>query len=306
MRLFAGLPLSMLLASCAVSPWTPDLAACAGTPSVVNQRYSAYARAISGEVLSNQRYALLFTSCSDAGRSVNEQLAACTRAVESGRLFRQDLALGLECRGSHRIEAGEYDYAIVDYAEAIGVDPWYAAAYSDRGVALLALGDADRAIDSFDAAISIDPLQADAFSNRSAARHMKGDDDRAIADASTAIDFYNKDRAFGWGSNIHGNRIDFSESHYTLRLGTRAAVAYFNRGLAWSGKGQVDRAIADYDMALLVDRQLSVAYRMRSAAWRAKGMEGPAIADLAEARRISAQDSGGRSADRWTVRSDQH
>ena len=58
------------------------------------------------------------------------------------------------------------DRAIADYTEAIRLDPKYANAYSNRGVAYSDKGDKDRAIADFTEAIRLDPKYADAYNNR--------------------------------------------------------------------------------------------------------------------------------------------
>jgi lipoprotein NlpI len=57
------------------------------------------------------------------------------------------------------------------------------------------------------------------------------------------------------------------------------AIAYYNRGFAWSLKGDLDHAIADYDQAIGLRPNDARAYNNRAIAWEAKGDLGRAIAD---------------------------
>ena len=54
-------------------------------------------------------------------------------------------------------DKGDYDRAIADYDEAIRLDPRYAVAYYNRGVAYCDKGDYDRAIADYNEAIRLDP-----------------------------------------------------------------------------------------------------------------------------------------------------
>ena len=82
---------------------------------------------------------------------------------------------------------GQYDRAIANYDKAIKLDPKFAIAYNNRGIAYGQKGDDDRAIADFDTAIKLDPKSADTYYNRGIAYGQKGDYDRAIADFDTAI-----------------------------------------------------------------------------------------------------------------------
>ena len=62
--------------------------------------------------------------------------------------------------------------------------------------------------------------------------------------------------------------------------------AYNNRGLAYSDKGENDRAIADYTEAIRLDPKYANAYINRGLAYREKGETDRAIADFTEAIRL--------------------
>ena len=96
----------------------------------------------------------------------DEAIAACTRAINSGRWRGPDLAIAYKNRGHAYQAKGDNDRAIADYAEAIRLDPEDAFAYNGRGNAYQVKRDKD------------------------GAKHVdraKGDNDRAIADYSEAI-----------------------------------------------------------------------------------------------------------------------
>ncbi len=71
------------------------------------------------------------------------------------------------------------------------------------------------------------------------------------------------------------------------RLNPQFAVAYNNRGNAYDDKGDVDRAIADYNAALQIDANYAAAYYNRGIAWRRKGDLDRAIADYDQAIKLN-------------------
>src|SRR5262249_36740974 len=75
---------------------------------------------------------------------------------------------------------------IVDFDEAICLDPKYTWAYNNRALAYRRKGDLNRAIADASEAIRLDPKYAWAYNNRALAYRRKGDLNRAIADATEA------------------------------------------------------------------------------------------------------------------------
>ncbi|MGP0093437.1 MAG: caspase family protein [Xanthobacteraceae bacterium] len=68
--------------------------------------------------------------------------------------------------------------------------------------------------------------------------------------------------------------------------GNRAS-AFVNRGVSYQSKGELDRAIADYDQAIRQNPALVIAWHDRGDAYVTKGEPDRAIADLTEAIRLS-------------------
>jgi len=136
------------------------------------------------------------------------------------------------------VNAWAYDQAIADYNEAIRLDPKFALAYFNRGLARYAKQAYDEAIADYDGAIRLDPKFALAYNNRGYVWHAKQDYDKAIADYDGAI-----------------------------RLDPMYALAYNNRGNAWRAKQAYDKAIADYGEAIRLDPKFALAYNGRAWLW---------------------------------------
>ena len=104
-----------------------------------------------------------------------------------------------------------------------------------------------------------------------------------------AIAYYNRGSA--WSDKGDNDRAiaDYSE---TIRLDPNYAPAYNNRGNAWGDKGDTDRAIADYSEAIRLDPKFVPAYNNRGSAWGDKGNNDRAIADYSEAIRLDPKGAG--------------
>jgi tetratricopeptide (TPR) repeat protein len=127
-------------------------------------------------------------------------------------------------RGWGKYLQKDYDQSILDYDEAIRLDPKYVHAWNNRGLAKAAKQDYDGAILDYDEAIRLDPKYVHAWNNRGLAKAAKQDYDGAILDCDEAI-----------------------------RLDPKYVRAWNNRGSAKSRKQDHDGAIRDYDEAIRLD-----------------------------------------------------
>jgi tetratricopeptide (TPR) repeat protein len=90
-------------------------------------------------------------------------------------------------RGMDWQKKGDYDLAIANYTKAIELNPNFAMAYNNRGVAYIqGKGNYDQAISDLSKALEIDPRYADAFHNRAFAYYRKGEYGKAGDDLRMA------------------------------------------------------------------------------------------------------------------------
>ena len=158
-------------------------------------------------------------------------------------------------RGLRSFEVGDYADAISEYDKAIALDPAYAEAYNQRGVARRrGFRDAQGAIADFTRAIELKPDYAQAYNNRCLAWNLLRDWQRMAEDASKAVDL---DPSYG--------------------------AAIVNRGIAHQGMGDYEQALADYSRALRVDphgRDGLDAYFHRGDLYYRLARYGDAVVDL--------------------------
>jgi tetratricopeptide (TPR) repeat protein len=199
-------------------------------------------------------------------------------------------------RGLARYGLDDRQGAIQDYNEAIRLNPQLADAYINRGVARSDLGDRQGAIQDYNEAIRLNPQLAGAYSNRGNARSALGDKQGAIQDYNEAIRL-NPQLADAY--NNRGNaRSDLGDRqgaiqdyNEAIRINPQFAGAYSNRGLVRSALGDKQGAIQDYNEAIRLNPQLANAYVGRGLARSDLGDRQGAIQDYNEAIRIKPQEA---------------
>ena len=218
----------------------------------------------------------------------DDAIAACTRAIKSGTYNGRTLALPIPTAASNGrpraisprrspittrrsrptrsrppstisaaslyAAAAEYDKAIADYDKAIELNPTYASALNNRGLAYFNDGQNQRAIADYDAAIKIEP-DAVRLNNRGNAYASRAQYDRAIQDFDAAVISTPNMRS---RSTIAATPISPRARPIAPSLTTiRRWRSIRNTRTPWSTaasptrrKATLDRAIADYDEAL--------------------------------------------------------
>ena len=131
-------------------------------------------------------------------------------------------------------------------------------------------------------AIRLDPKYAEAFYNRGSAYAEKRTAMTAPSPITTAPSALNAEIRLRLRQSRRGSMRtratstarsrDYSES---LRLDPTNANDFNRRGVAYYGKKDYDRAIADYDQAIKLNPAYAAALINRGNAWRAKGMQRP-------------------------------
>jgi serine/threonine protein kinase len=118
--------------------------------------------------------------------------------------------------GYRHFVSGEYDLAIKNYNEAIGLNANYSKAYNKRGMAHHKKNNFVQAIRDFDKAIEINPTYMEAYNNRGNSYCSKKNYELAVKDFNKA-----------------------------LELNPKNATAYKNRATAYDKMGDIEKAEAD-------------------------------------------------------------
>jgi tetratricopeptide (TPR) repeat protein len=220
------------------------------------------------------------------------KIAACTRAIQSGRWRGRDLAWAFIDRGNGYEGSGDPDRALADYQAAIRLDPKDANAYIGLGNAYRDKHDAERAIAGYDQAIRLAPKNAIALTGRGNVYQDQSDGDHALADYNDALglDPNNANAYIGLGNVYHDDKHDNDRAlaayQEAIRLDPTSAWAFNGRGNAYSDKGDKDRALADYDEAIRLDPKNAYPHNGRGNVFRGRGDIARAQADYDESIRL--------------------
>ena len=196
-----------------------------------------------------------------------------------------------------RRKSGDYQGAIADYNKAIELNPQFAEAYNNQGVAKGESGDYQGAIADLDKAIEINPQLTEAYLNRGIAKGTSDDYLGAISDFDKAIElnpqyaeaYYNRGIAKGDSGDYQEAIADYNKA---IELNPRYAEAYNNRGIAKMNSGDYQEAIVDYNKAIELDPQDAGAYYSRGIAKYGSDDYQEAIADFDKTIVLNPQFAG--------------
>ena len=171
-------------------------------------------------------------------------------------------------RGNTKYNLGLYKSAILDYTDAIRLNPDFAEVYISRGAAKSSLSEYFAAISDFDTAIRLNPDCAIAYFNRGCAKDSLGEYFAAISDFDTVIrlapDFVDAYNNRGLTKASLGEYFAAIRDYDTaIRLNPDYALAYINRGGAKGDLGEHFAAIRDYDTAIRLNPYNAIAHTNR-------------------------------------------
>jgi lipoprotein NlpI len=146
---------------------------------------------------------------------------------------------------------GNLAAAVAAFNQAISIDPKYAPAYFNRGLAYTLQNKPDEAVSDYSQAIQIDPTYKEAYYQRGCLKGQKGDFDEAISDFSEAIKLDPKyGQAYYQSGHVKYFKGDLDgaldELNQSLSLNPNFSVCYFIRGLIRHAQGHREEATLDF------------------------------------------------------------
>lgn len=236
------------------------------------------------------------------GPAIAVFLAACAAqppASTDNLLAASSYAAGMGLRNK-----GEHESAIREFDQAIRLNPGDIEAYIDRGQSRRDRGEYDLAFADFDAAIRIDPSSARAHVNRGYTRYVMREFDRAIASYDEAIRLgligAHYERASAWFDKGERERAvaDFSVA---LRNDRAHVLDYLGRVKASDRPTDRERTLAGFGEAIRLAPQAPDGYYGRGSAWYTWRDYSRALADFAEVIRLDPRHLGAHAGTAWLL-----
>ena len=157
-------------------------------------------------------------------------------------------------KGYDTVENGEYNKAILFYKKGIELDPDYAYAYNNLGLAYKNQGNYTKAIESYEKATALDPDNGYAYINLGLACSAQGNYTKAIESYEKAIKL---DRNYADAYNNIGNAY-YNQSDYiqaiesyekAIEVKPDYALAFYNMGNAYFDHGKPKLRLSNYKKA---------------------------------------------------------
>ena len=202
------------------------------------------------------------------GEKNDAQFRACSKIIKSKTLHNkkinsENLAHVYVNRGQYFFYKKKlFDKAMIDFYQAILLDPNNTVAYIERGNVFNERKQYDRALTEYNQAIRLKTRFEHAYNGRGKSYYFKGQYNKAIADFDKAI-----------------------------RINPKYVNAYINRGHVFSNKKQYDRALINYNKAIRLDPKQANAYSSRAVIHSFKGEYNKAIIDLDQAIRLDSKNA---------------
>ena len=218
-----------------------------------------------GKLLKSHPHSLEVINILGAANYAQNKLEEAIAAYNKALLIKPDYAAAYSNRGLALKQLGQLDEAIASFDKAIQLKPDSAAAYSNRGITLKQLGRLEEAMQSYDKAIQFKPDYAEAYSNRGNALQVLGRLNESIQNHDKAIqlkpDYAEAYSNRGNALQVLGRLNESIQNHNkAIQLKPDYVEAYNNRGNALKDLWQLEEAIQNYDKAIQLKPDLAEAY----------------------------------------------
>lgn len=193
-------------------------------------------------------------------------------------------------------QRGDHEAAVLEYSRALALDPGYAKAYNNMGLALEALSRDAEAVEAYEAAVESDPGLATARNNLGAHYQRLGDLERAARWLREAVEID------PWMHEAHYNLAavlaragDAAGAERHLALATEAnprfKEAWLALGSVYEESGRMPLAVAAYQCAVIIDPDYAEARNSLGIALARTGQYEEALMEFEEVLRCVPGDA---------------
>lgn len=206
--------------------------------------------------------------CRDQRIAGAERIEPCTRLIDAGGRDATEMSNILLGRANAYLGIDDIEAALADHAAAVALTPDRPQVYSNRATTLMAVRRYDEALPDLERAIALDPA-SDFYRNRlGVALYNLDRNDEALAAFDVALELNPRsDNSLFYRGHIHlaAGRLDLALADF----GEGAALFPFDPdfrvglGRAYQEQGDIDGAVREYRLALLLDRNLlEISFRL--------------------------------------------
>lgn len=231
-------------------------------------------------------FSVTTTPASSSSDNASTKTKAQEQSLKDSRAYNK--------RGLAHVNMRNYEQAVIDFAQAIELEPAYVEPYHNRGIVHLLMDNYGQALLDCSKAIDIAPDFVPAYINRGITHTGLRQYNLAIEDYNQALElasnnafaYYNRANTHLWTENYQDAITDYS---HTLSINKDFVAAYVNRGIAHTQMENYDLAIIDYTQAVEINPSYSQAYYNRAFAYRKLNENEAAIFDYTKVTELNSE-----------------
>nr|XP_027785452.1 tetratricopeptide repeat protein 6 [Marmota flaviventris] len=219
------------------------------------------------------------------------EICSCSLKGQNAAAFSSECLYNL---GLCYIEENNFQMAFDSFTKAVKANPDFAEAFYQRGFCKVKLHKESSVLD-FNRAITINPKHYQAYLGRVAYYGLKGRFSKAILNCNEAISIYPESvRAYvcrGALKYYSGNyRLAIEDLTTAINMDKKCYVAFYNRALCYIKTNELQMALADYGIVLLLEAVESIILNTlinRGIVYAEQEQYGFALEDFKQAAQIS-------------------
>jgi len=189
------------------------------------------------------------------GEDPAARAVACTGLITGGTLSGRALGAAYMFRGKAQAQRNELKAAILDFSEALKVDPQATDALYNRAAAYALNGQSDYALADFAHLLDLAPNDPDTLFYRAQIYMTQGKNESALSDLSAVLgqrpdDVESRLQRAGLSIMLQRNEDAIGDLTQLLKKNAKAPAAFYNRGRAQFLKGDYAAAAEDFGAAM--------------------------------------------------------
>ena len=190
-------------------------------------------------------------------------------------------------RGLARIYQGETEAGLMDFRRALAEAPEFVRVYLNIGLAYFRRGDFSESLNAYRKALEMDPNLIQAYAGMAMVYQAKGQTDKALEQLEMALRKKPEDLKT---KEIY-EKLEKQRQRVLTAARQSVALSYCEKGNFFREKGELQKAIEQYTLALNEDPHFAAAYYNRARTYQELGKNEEALSDYTSAVKYNPKDS---------------